>query len=736
MGKRSGQVLAGDARFTVITPTCVRMEYAPREGFVDAPTLFATERGARCGEVAVTRRDGLLTLDTGRMRIAYRADGKAFHDGNLSVAIRHGDGSVDWTPGMRNAQNLGGPLATLDGIGGAVPLPEGLLARDGWHVVDDTGRHLLVDGWIRQRPGGLPVERGMTFGQDLDWYLFGYGTDYKAALHALGVVSGRAAMPRKHVLGSWYCRWHRYTADDFRQIVREYREHDFPLDILVMDMDWHTLDARSGLGHAYTLGWTGYTWDRTLLPDAEALLEELAADGIRVTLNDHPADGIRSHEECYPEFMRLLGRDPSSGEDPPFDAGDRAYMESFFQAAHAALERQGIDFWWVDWQQDYAFPYVHGVPGLKHLPWLNHLYYRHSQDAGRRGQGFSRWGGWGDHRHPIQFSGDAAANWAMLAFEVPFTLASGNAGCFFWAHDVGGFHGERDPEAYTRWTQFGALSAALRLHSCGEHLDRRPWLWGQPFVDAMRAAFHLRAQLFPYLYSSVRQCHDAMLPLLRPMYLEYPEVPEAYACDTQYLLGDALLVAPIVTPGEGPDKVATRTVWLPPGSWCNFFTGKRLEGGRSITVTADITEIPLFVRAGVPLPLQPYTPRMTSTPLATLVIRCYPGEGGSFRLYEDDGVGQGYLQGECAWTELRSERQGDCTRLWIGAVAGSYAGQPAKRACRVELPGLGPATQATVDGRPAKVDYDDVGKTVRVVIPARDIRRPVEIVVHAEISRR
>jgi alpha-glucosidase (family GH31 glycosyl hydrolase) len=499
-------------------------------------------------------------------------------------------------------------------------------------------------------------------------------------------------------------------------------------------MDWHTLDASAGMGHAYTLGWTGYSWDRTLLPDAEALLKELNADGIRVALNDHPADGVRDHETSYPDFMRRLGRDPSGGGNPPFDAGDRTYMEAFFEAAHAPLERQGVDFWWVDWQQDYAFPYVHGVPGLKHLPWLNYLYYRHSERTGCRGQGFSRWGGWGDHRHPIHFSGDAVANWAMLAFEIPFTLASGNAGCFFWAHDIGGFNGERDPEAYTRWTQFGALSAALRLHSYGEALDRRPWLWGEPFVNAMREAFHLRAQLFPAIYSGVRQCHDDMLPLLRPMYLEYPDMPEAYACDTQYMLGDALLAAPIVTPGVGPDRVATRTVWLPPGSWCNFFTGEPLDGGRTMTVTAGLTDIPLFVRAGVPLPMQPYTPRMTSTPLATLVVRCYPGASGRFRLYEDDGVSQGYLRGECAWTELQSEQHDHGTRILIGATEGRYAGQPAERAYRIERPGLEPATRATVDGRPAKLEYDAARNMSIVIIPAHDIRRPIKVVMQGETN--
>ncbi len=716
-------IVKGMARFTVINPICVRMEYSPNSAFVDSPTLFAINRVARCANVQITEDNAGVTIDTGKLRIEYREDGKPFHADNLCVLIREDSKEIKWVPGMKNKWNLGGPLPTLDGISEEVPLPEGLLARDGWHVIDDSGTPIMTDGWIQQRPG--------TSKSALDWYFFGYGSDYKAAFSAFSTISGPVPMPRKHVLGSWYCRWHKYTADDFREIVNEYRKHEFPLDVMVMDMDWHTIDnATTGYGHANMLGWTGYTWNRELIPDPIELLKEFKEDKIFVTLNDHPCDGVREHEDCYSQFMHLAGKRHDKRKNLPYDAGDRKYMDAFFKAALGPLEKQGVDFWWVDWQQDYIYPYVRGVPNLRHLPWLNYLYYRKSEKQKRRGQAFSRWGGWGDHRHPIHFSGDATANWKMLAFEIPFTLASGNAACFFWAHDIGGFYGDRDPEAYTRWVQFGALSASLRLHSTGEKLDRRPWLWGEPMAKSMRAAFHLRSILMPYIYTSVRNCHDKNLPLLRPMYIEDPCEEAAYKHRYQYYFGNDILVSPIITPGEGSEMIAQKTVWFPKGYWYNMFTGERFTGKCEKIVSAGINEFPLYARGGTPIPMQAYTARMTSTPLETLIIRCYPGEANESVLYEDDGQSNAYLKKQCSWTRLGYRRVANGVIVRIEAASGRFTGQAQKKAYRIELPCTQKANSAMLNGVSVSFEYDAKTLTNVIAVPLCSINKSIEMVLN------
>ena len=380
---------------------------------------------------------------------------------------------------------------------------------------------------------------------------------------------------------------------------------------MVLDMDWHKD------------GWTGWSWNRNLLPDAEALLPWLHSQGLHVTLNLHPADGVGPQEDRYAAFMKDMGADPSAKQTIPFDAADPKYMNALFTDVFKPLEQDGVDFWWLDWQQ---YESTRSIPSLTNLFWLNTLLYDHTAQNGQRGLSFSRWAGWGDHRHPIHFSGDASTSFKMLAFEVPFTSTAGNVGCFFWSHDIGGHNRGRNEESYARWVQFGATSPVLRSHSTRDAtMDRRPWLYPEWATNSMRTAFHLRDQLFPYLYTSAAEsCRDTV-PLDRPLYLDHPSDERAYHNAQEYFIGDNLLAAPIVTPGIGPGRVGTQTVWFPPGaSWYNSFTGEKYAGGTNALVAADINEFPLYVKGGVPIPMQPYTPRMATAPLTTLRVRCYP----------------------------------------------------------------------------------------------------------------
>lgn len=697
---QGGKIVAGKARFTVIAPELVRMEYSKDAKFLDEPTLFAINRDAHTTEYNLMMENGKTIIETTRFKLTYAPDGNIFSPQNLQVEIKKAKEVVTWAPGAKSRGNLGGTIRTVDGVSKPVYLNEGVLSVDGWFFLDDTKRHIFTKDWVARNPRA----------DDMDGYLFAYGIDYKAALRALTKISGDVPMPRKYVLGSWYSRYWPYTSQEYREIVNEFKQHDFPLDVMVMDMDWHKD------------GWTGWSPNRKLLPDFEELLKFFHDKGIFVTLNLHPSDGVGPHEDMYDAFMKAMGKDTATKETIVYDAGDKKYLDTLFEYTHTPLEKLGVDFWWLDWQQ---YENTKSIVKLSNLSWLNHYYYTHTSKNNLRGQSFSRWGGWGDHRHPIHFSGDAHTDWPMLAFEVPLTATAGNMGCFFWSHDIGGHMGPRNEETITRWVQFGAMSAALRLHSTrSADLDKRPWKYSKWAEDAMKVAYHVRSELFPYIYSSVWQSHKNSLPLTRPMYIEYPEDPRAYVNAQQYMFGDAFIVASIVTPGLGPNKLATQSVWFPEGVWYNWFTGEKYVGPKETFVTADINEIPLFVKGGVPIPMQPYTQRMTTTPLKELVIRVFPGEDGktyTTTLYEDDGTTQDYLKGKYATMVISYTRNDNNINIAVAPAKGNYKGQFTTRSYVIELSNTMPVTNVKLDGKSINSNYDKELFTNFITIPARAV---------------
>jgi alpha-glucosidase (family GH31 glycosyl hydrolase) len=232
--------------------------------------------------------------------------------------------------------------------------------------------------------------------------------------------------------------------------------------------------------------------------------------------------------------------------------------------------------------------------------------------------------------------------------------------------------GATEPELYARWVQFGALSPCLRLHSTKDpRAERRPWGYPPDVDHAARAAFRLRYQLVPYLYSMARVAADTGVALCRPMYYEHPEKDAAYAARYQYYLGDQAIAAPIVWAANPETGFAATDVWLPEGTWIDYQTHETYAGPRWVRLVGDLERVPLLIRAGGILPLAPQfgeqaPPRMASgttdaLPQDWLVLSVYPGSSGRFRLYEDDGVSNDYQAGQFEWTEFRTTLEDERT---------------------------------------------------------------------------
>lgn len=720
----NGIITLDQVRFQVITENLIRCEYEQNGNFCDLETSFAVNRTYNGCQYEVTQTEDSITVSTASMSITYRADGAGcFTAENLYGTLS----GQKWYYGKENEGNLGGTLSTLDGVDKEVPTQQGLLSKDGWFVLDDSNTLVIENDWIKTNH-----KRNET-----DLYVFSYGRDYKKALQTLFYVSGKPALPRKYVFGSWYSRWWAYTDEELLGIIEEYDAHDFPLDIMVIDMDWHHHDwkyrdneeckkhkATYGYGHAGNLGWTGYSWNKNLIKDPKKMLDAMHEKGIFVTLNDHPHDGVRSHEDAYGRFMEAMGLDSKSGVNLEFDLSDRKYMQAFFDNVHTPLEEEGVDFWWLDWQQDEVKPYIKGTK-TRHLRWLNPCYFHHTQKEGKRGISYSRWGGWGDQKYPIYFSGDTGCTWDCLKFEVAFTAQSSNAGLFYWGHDTGGFVGERNPEMYVRWTQFTGFSACLRVHSQRDKaLDRRPWCWGEEAENAMKRIYHMRSMLMPYIYSTAYQGYEQGLPMIMPMYIEYPSEARAYENAQQYFFGNAFLAAPITAPMK--DGKASQKVWIKEGTWYDCFTGKAYTAGTH-EIFCPLDAFPLLVKGGMPVPMQPYTKRMTSEPLKELIVRCYPGEQGSFTLYEDDGISAQYTEGKCLKTKLSYEKKEQQIQITIEPEGDGFEGMQQVRDYTIEC--MQEANLEVVNDCDCEVSHEDGNTIIR--FKQCDIRKKIVLILNA-----
>ncbi len=179
-------------------------------------------------------------------------------------------------------------------------------------------------------------------------------------------------MPPKYAFGYWWSRYWSYSDDELRDVIHKFNTFNIPLDVLVIDMDWHYTEQGKG-------GWTGWTWNRRLFPDPPKLLNYLHSNQLDVTLNLHPADGIAPYEEPYPQIARDMGIDPASGQTIPWVASDKKLMTNVFKDILDPMHRQGVSFWWLDWQQ---WPYDKKVDSLSNTWWLNYVFFTHSQREG------------------------------------------------------------------------------------------------------------------------------------------------------------------------------------------------------------------------------------------------------------------------------------------------------------------------------------------------------------------
>ncbi|HYF26891.1 MAG TPA: TIM-barrel domain-containing protein [Baekduia sp.] len=750
---RSPVVQDGPARFEVLSPTLIRMQYAPDGRFENRPTLTVVDRRHRVPRFVTRVRAGVRVIRTGALELRHRTGSGPFSAANLELVLLDGRRRTVLRPDPARTPErpLGGWRRSLDLVQGPVPLHPGVLSRAGWHVLDDTATVLLHDA-----PPGF-AQRPAREGAYQDLYLFGYGRDLPAALADLRRITGPAPLPPRKAFGVWFSRWWPYGDADLRALVARFRAERVPLDTLSLDTDFKSVHDPAGAQIASAVvgapggrySWNGWGWNAQMFPDPGGFVRWAHAQGIELGLNVHPS--ISSAAPEYPatearageplaadEGCRIVQADPR-GECRVFDWTRPDQLDAYF-ALHEPFERDGIDFWWLDWCCDASRA---EAPGLTADTWINHRYTQRQRARGERWAAFSRIGGsfqagfgasggvgaLAEHRVAIQFTGDTCGSWPLIAFAAEYTAAAAAIGMPFVSHDIGSFHGvsplgicdrtvspylsaslnEIPGDMYARWVQLGAFQPFERLHS--HHGLRLPWEHpGKP--GAVAADFlRLRASLVPLLYTLAREGHARGLPMARALWLRWPQLDEAHRHPSQFLLGRDVLVAPVSAPGDP----APAQVWLPQGGWTDWFTGERLRGPRTLSLSVPLERMPVYVRDGAIVVTQPYAPTTPAAPPRALELTAYPGSG-AFTLYEDAGDGLEHERGARGFQRVRQRRASGRVTVTIGRLTGRFAGRPARRTYELRILGMGRRPRAvTVAGRPARSwSWDGSRLTVRL----------------------
>lgn len=620
-----------DYRFTILTEQLIRLEYSEEGYFEDGKTQVVQNRNFPAFEFKAIETEEKLEIITKSIHLHYKKG--AFSPENLFIDARNNFSFYRnrWHYG-EEFTTLKGTASTLDRADGAIELEEGILSKNGFAILDDSNSFLLNDA----------EEPTMRPGKAIDLYFFGHGRDYFKALEDFYALTGPTPLLPRYALGNWWSRFFKYSEESYLELMNRFEEEEIPLSVSVIDMDWHLTDIPGRFGS----GWTGYTWNKELFPEPERFLKKLHDRGLTTTLNLHPADGIRAFEDAYPQIADSLGLNRELEQPAIFDMSDAKFRESYFKDVLHPLENQGVDFWWIDWQQG-----IDGdLEGVDPLWLLNFYHYKDIQRKGKNDIILSRYAGPGSHRFPIGFSGDTIITWESLEFQPYFTSTASNIGYTWWSHDIGGHRkGYHDEELATRWLQFGIFSPINRLHSSGPFTGKEPWKYSDQTHKIMKRFMNLRHELIPYLYTMNVKTHEEAMPLVKPMYYHYPLEENSYNVPNQYFFGSEMFVAPITQKTDSRYKTAKVNVWFPEGTWYDFFTGAKYDGDTKFNIYRDLEKIPVFVKEGGIIPLDPYPALAGCNLPEDIDWHIFPGASNTFELIEDIGDKRALTTIELDW---------------------------------------------------------------------------------------
>jgi len=525
----SHRVQCGNARFSLLENSMIRLEGDPEGLFDDRPTFRAITMPKSIPFDNIIETNDCVEMITKGQKIKYKK-GRLFNYDNLTIEWSSNGKTGVWHPGLQDNENLGA-ISTLDHISrdiipervhssgandndrlGEINLvtpmiqiselydsdpsifsnsrkpsigellknydslseklknivrpwkhfPPGPVSRAGYWTLDETGM-MFYD------PSTKWLDKNIRNGYQ-NIFFGAYGKNYFEAMKQFITLCGRTPILPRWAFGTWYSCFQKYAENDYKKILSEFDKHNIPVDVFILDMDWHKN------------GWCGWEWNTDLFPKPVEFFDWAKKSGIRIGMNLHD-DQIIKNDLHFDKIREKIigGKIPDNELDiireencEILDFSNKNVWDAVSKTCYEPNEKIGTGFWWLDsWQGKQT--------GYNHVLWKNHLATEHYSKRGLRPMILGRYSGIGSHRYPAYFSGDTSSHWEVLEHELEVNIKAGQVGMNYFSHDLGGFKGENsekpspeiDPELFVRWMQMGALSPVMRVHS--DHGVREAW---------------------------------------------------------------------------------------------------------------------------------------------------------------------------------------------------------------------------------------------------------------------
>jgi alpha-glucosidase len=575
---------------------------------------------------------------------------------------------------------------------------------------------------------GKEFRDAYSFGSDggeLNYYFF-YGPDPKRVVADFTQLTGRVPLPPLFALGFQQSRYSYYPESQVRQIAGEFRKRKIPVDVLYLDIDYQDRNRP-------------FTVDPERFPHFGQMVQDLKKEGFKLVLitDLHIAKvpGYKPYDEGEAHGYFVKNPDGSDYVGPVwpgesvFPDFTRQEVRDWFGTLYTDFVKMGVRGFWNDMNEPAVFTdklatpndtktmpldTVHSVEGRKTDHREIHNVFgmenvRASHDGLLKLQPdvrpfvLTRAAYAGTQRYAATWTGDNTASWNHMRLSIPQLINLGISGFGYAGADIGGFNGSPTPDLLTRWMELGVFNTFYRNHAAKGTRFREPWVDGPEHEKIRKRYIETRYRLLPYIYTGIEEMSRTGVPMMRPMFMDYPAQANLATNGEEYMFGDAFLVAPKVWPFLDPYDVI-----LPPGDWFDYWTGAKVAGDTTLKANPPLDTLPVYVRAGSIIPQQPVVQNTGETPQGPLELRVYAGPNCHGDLYQDDGNTFAYQKGQFLREHFTCEVSATGVKVTLAAAEGSF--QPWFKTVQLTVIGAGSVRGVKVDGQAVK-DWKSQGDT-------------------------